>query len=131
MFEPLKYGLPFAAMQYVLLVIQSIYSLDQWTLERWIVGTSLSVLATLLLYRNKSSAGFTFRIAWFAGFNVLVASTIGFCGLHFLLSKMIIPSMSDLNGREVVYVAFQEFYGLMTFGLISLTIFSALLRDTK
>ncbi|MEZ4722040.1 MAG: hypothetical protein R2813_09220 [Flavobacteriales bacterium] len=131
MFEPLKYGLPFAVLQYALMVTQSICGLDHWTLLRWASGTGIIMLATVLIYRFRSNSGFSFRIAWFTGFNVLVASTLGFLGVHFLLSRLIIPSMAAFGGKELAYIAFQEFYGVMTIGLITLTMLSVLLRNKE
>jgi len=79
-------------------------------------------------YRNKFNQSFEFRLAWFSGFSVLIASQIIF-GLFFLaIGEHIITADEPLELQEKSYIIMVEFGWTMMIGLIVLSILAALLK---
>lgn len=121
MFEPLKYGIPLGFMSAVLFTLQIFFNLTEWTIARWIIGALIIIATTLWLYRKSEQFEYTYRIAWFNGFNVLIASNLVFGILVFIL-KDIIFDTGDINStRQLVSIIFTEFVSQMAFGLVVLT----------
>lgn len=128
MLEPMKFGVLGGMWFALLMAIQTYLELDQWTILRWIIATFVLIFASLLAYRNQSKQPFDFRLTWFSGFNVLIASQIIFSIIFFVLGHKILITESTLNIAEKSYVILIEFAGAMTVGLVVLSILAALLR---
>lgn len=111
-------------MQFVLYALQVWLGFDGFTVARWALAAVAVTLSGVLLYRKASPYHFPFRVAWFSTFNVLVASTVGFCVLLWLMAGLVLPAMAAATRAERMFAAFYEFYGTMTFGVVVLTIFA-------
>jgi hypothetical protein len=60
-------------------------------------------------------------VAWFCGFNVLIASNLVYAVLIYTLSDFIFNDASLDAFPQVLYVVFMEFISQMTIGLLILS----------
>ena len=121
MFEPLKYGVPFGFLAVIMLSVQVSFGTPDWTILRWVLSSSFSVLGSLLIYRKVGALDFSFRVACFCGFNVLIASNLVYAVLIYTLSDFIFNDASLDAFPQVLYVVFMEFISQMTIGLLILS----------
>ena len=126
MLEPLKLGLPLGFLFTLLLAFQVHFELLELTMLRWLV---VGLLVTLfMIYRISLTphVNSDFKVIWFTGFTLNIASQLVFGAVTFLMSDLVFAE--NLTRANAIYFTFYEVISQMTIALIVITIVSGLYK---
>lgn len=126
MLEPLKLGLPLGFLFTLLLAFQVHFELLELTMLRWLVAGLL--VGLFLIYRISLTphVNSDFKVIWFTGFTLNIASQLVFGAVTFLMSDVVFAE--NLTRANAIYFTLYEVISQMTIALIVITIVSGLYK---